>query len=212
MAGLPFKEPVMAQKAKPIAEQLQSIAEYQTACKILQEVKELLPHSNPASHAYINPLVKGFENWCADPFASISKEPPRIKMNPDGSHTVERTEARISPHGFIWMAAIWLKSTNQWVEEQKTRKKRERKARERLRILRHAKTSLSANLYAVAHAYHNHVTGRQCPAYPRSVEEMVLNTEQFLAETERHIREVAHIERQFDKPPLHSGQTLGKAA
>jgi len=202
----------MKSKNKSITEQLQSIAEYQTACSILQEVKELLPRSNPASHVYINPLVKGFENWCADPFAPMSKEQPQIKLNPDGSHTVERTETRISPHGFIWMAAIWLKSTNQWIEEQNTRKKREKKARGRLRVLRHAKTRLSANLYAVAHAYHNHVTGKKCPAHPRSVEEMVLDADQFLAETEEHILEVAHIERHFDKPPLASGQPLGKAA
>ena len=202
----------MEEKTKSITEQLRSIADYQTAHRILQEVKELLPYSNPDSHAYIKPLVKNFENWCADPFAPISKEPTRIMMNPDGSHTVERMDARISPHGFIWMAAIWLKSTNRWMEEQKARKKREKKARERLRVLRHAKTRLSANLYAVAHAYHNHVTGRKCPDHPRSVEEMVLNTDQFLAEIEKHTMEVAHIERQFDKPPLPCGQPLGKAA
>jgi hypothetical protein len=133
-------------------------------------------------------------------------------MNADGSHTVERTDVRITPHGFIWMAKIWLKSTYQWIEEQNRQKKREKKAKDRLHALHQAKASLSADLYVAAHAYHNYVTGKKCPDSPRALEETILNTDQFLVETEKHIMEVARIERQLNRQPVSGSQTLGEAA
>ena len=202
----------MAQPTKSLSEQLQSITEYQTACARLQEVKKLLPKSNPALRVPIKALVAGFENWLADPITPISKVPPRIKIHPDGSHTVEPTESRITPHGFVWMADIWLRSTKNWIEEQTRQKKREKKAKARLSVLRQAKASLSTGLYVAAHGYHNFVTGKRCPDNPRSVEEVLLNTEQFLAETEKHIIEVARIERQYNSQPATGVRPLGKAA
>lgn len=202
----------MLHDIQPLSAQLQSIADYQAAYTLLQEVKKLLPKSNPALHAPIKALMAGFENWIADPFTPISKEPPRITIHADGSHSVERIESRISPQGFLWMADIWLKSTQKWIAEQNRQKKREKKARERLRVLRHAKTSLSVGLYAAAYGYHNFATGKKCPGNPRLAEEVLLNTEQFLAETEKHIMEIARIERQYGKQPVSGTQTLSKAA
>lgn len=202
----------MVHDPQSLSAQLQSITDYQAAYALLQEVKKLLPKSNPALHAFIKALVAGFENWIADPFTPISKEPPRIKVHADGSYSVERTEPRISPQGFRWMADIWLKSTQKWIVEQNRQKKSEKKARERLRVLRHAKASLSADLYVAAHGYHNFVTCKRCPDNPRSVEEVLLNTEQFLAETEKHIMEIARIEQQYGNKPVSGSQELSRAA
>lgn len=142
-----------------LSAQKQCVAEYKTAGKLLKEVKKLLPHSNPALKPCINALIAGFEAWCADPYAPISKEPPKIRFNADGTHTVERTENRLTPQGFIWMTNIWMKSTRTWKEKQRAREVLEARAGNRLAMLRQAKCCLSRELYAIAQAYHNHVAG-----------------------------------------------------
>ena len=202
----------MPKKKNTFAAQQQAVAEFRTAEDILKRVKELMPHGNPALNPYIRTLVTGFENWLADPQTPISKEPPRLIFNADGSHTVERHESRISPHGFLWMARIWLQSTEAWMLEQSGRKKREKKARERLHILRQAKNSLSPDLYRVAHAYHNFVTGKRPCEHPRSEEELVLDTEEFLAETAGMNLEVSRVEQAHKRRPPLGEPELARAA
>lgn len=202
----------MSKKHSPLDAQKQAVAEFQAACALLKEVKKLMPRSNPALNPYIKALVAGFENFLADPHTPISKEPPRIKLSADGSRTVERGETRLTPHGFIWMAQIWLKSTNEWIVEQNRRKRREKKAKERLQMLRQAKDNLSPDLYTVAHAYHNYVVGKAATSNPRSPVEIVLNTDEFLAETEKMNFEVSHIEWQQKRQTVARAPELAKAA
>lgn len=212
MADLSDKESAMSKKHSTLGPQKQAVAEFQTAQGLLKEVKDLMPRSNPALSPYIRALVTGFENWLADPHTPISKEPPGLKRNADGTHTVERGDSRITPHGFIWMSRIWLQSTNEWILERNRRKKQEKKARELLHGLRQAKSSLGPELYMVAHAYHNFVVGKQSHESPRSVEEMVLNTNEFLAETARLNIEVSRVERAYKRQPVPDGQKLANAA
>jgi hypothetical protein len=205
----------MSKQKNTLAAQKQAVAEFRAAEEILGRVKELMPRGNPALNPYIRALVAGFENWLADPHTAISKEPPRVTRNADGSHTVERGEARISPNGFIWMSRIWLKSTEEWIGEQSRRKKRDKKARERLHVLRQAKKSLSPDLYRVAHAYHNFVMGKQPCEHPRSEEEIVLNTDEFLAETARLNLEVSRVELAHKRRPAlgeHKFETIAQKA
>lgn len=202
----------MPKKKNTLAAQQQAVAEFRTAEDMLRRVKELMPRGNPALSPYIMALVAGFENWLADPHTPISKAPPKVTFNADGSHTVERGETRISPHGFIWMSRIWLNATEAWMLEQSRRRKQEKKARERLHVLRQAKNSLSPDLYRVAHAYHNFVMGKRPCEHPRSEEEIVLNTEEFLDETARLNPEVSRIELAHTRRPVPGVRELAKAA
>jgi len=202
----------MTKKQSSLRIQQQAVAEFQHASNLLKEVRKLMQHGNPALRPYIKALVAGYENWIADPHTPISKVPAKIKFNPDGSHTVECSDARITPHGFIWMAQIWLNSTNEWILAQNRQKKREKKARERLAVLRQAKKSLSPDLYTVAHAYHNFVTGRKPSGSPRSMDELVLNAEEFLAETDKLILEVSRIEGKQEGKAIVNCHELGNAA
>lgn len=202
----------MSKKHSTLGAQEQAVAEFQTACTLLKEVKKLMPRGNPALNPYIKALVAGFETFLADPHTPISKEPARIHFHVDGSHTVERGDTRLTPHGFIWMAQIWLKSTNEWILEQNRQKKRGKKAGERLQMLRQAKDNLSPDLYTVAHAYHNFVVGKEATGNPRSPEEIVLNTDEFLAETEKMNFEISRIEWEQKRQAAARAPELAKAA
>lgn len=202
----------MSEHTEGYSAQLQDIADCARACEILAEVKALLPKGNPNLGPYINGLIAGFENWLADPFTPRRTEPPRLIVKADRSFEVERPEVRISPHGFIWMAEIWLKNTRTWIEERQQQKRQETKARKLLTMLRAAKGSLSKDLYRVAQAYHNYVTGKKCPDLPRSPEEMMLNTADFLAELGNFSVEIGRIKRQATMRPAVGGQELPEAA
>ena len=202
----------MSKKHTTLGAQKQAVAEYQSALALLKEVKELMPRGNPAMNSYIRALVAGFESWLSDPHTPTSIGPARIQFHADGSHSVERGDTRITPHGFIWMAKIWLKSANEWILEQNRRKTREKKARERLYLLRRSKDSLRPDLYTVALAYHNYVVGKKATGNPRALEEIVLNTDEFLAETEKMNFEVSRIEGERKRQPAVRAPGLAKAA